>query len=86
LVDTILTIAMGISLTSLALVMIRFLHGPAVLDRVVAFDTASIITISIIILIAHLVQRFIYVDIALVYGLLGFLGVLVVARYYERGL
>ena len=85
-VDTILTIATTISLLSLALVMVRFIHGPAVLDRVVAFDTASIIAISMIVLIGHLAQKFIYVDVALVYGLLGFLGVLVVARYYERGL
>ena len=30
--------------------------------------------------------RFIYLDVALVYGLLSFLGVLAVARYLEDGL
>jgi multicomponent Na+:H+ antiporter subunit F len=37
-------------------------------------------------LYAHLAGRFIYLDVALVYGVLSFLGVLAVARYLERGL
>jgi len=37
-------------------------------------------------LIAHTTSRFIYIDVALVYGLLSFLSVLAVARYLEKGL
>ena len=84
--DTLILIAVGIALASVAIALIRFIIGPSVLDRVVAFDAASIISISLIVLLGHLFQKFIYVDVALVYGLLGFLGVLVVARYHERGL
>ncbi|MBI9108094.1 MAG: sodium:proton antiporter [Spirochaetales bacterium] len=84
--DKILFIAAGISLLSIFIALLRFIKGPSVLDRVVAFDVISIIAISVICILAFLLRRFIYVDVALVYGLLSFLGVLVVARYYERGL
>ncbi len=84
--DQILMVAVMISLLSIAVILVRFIKGPSVLDRVVAFDTAGIIAISLIVLLAHMAGRFIYVDVALVYGLLSFIGVLVVARYHERGL
>lgn len=85
-VDNLIFYSIIISLISIALVLVRFLIGPSILDRVVAFDTASIIAIAVIALLAHIFQRFIYLDISLVYGLLSFLGVLVVARYHEKGL
>ena len=84
--DRILMAAAMISLLSIFIALIRFIKGPSVLDRVVAFDVISIIAISVIAILAYLFRRFIYIDVALVYGLLSFLGVLVVARYYERGL
>ncbi len=84
--DKLVYISMFISLLSISIILIRFIMGPSVLDRVVAFDTASIIAIAVIAILAHLFERFIYVDVSLVYGLLSFLGVLVVARYHERGL
>ena len=85
-VNTILIISAGISLLSIFIALIRFIKGPSVLDRIVAFDVISIIAISLIVILSYWFRRFIYVDVALVYGLLSFLGVLVVARYFERGL
>jgi multicomponent Na+:H+ antiporter subunit F len=64
----------------------RFFLGPSDADRVVAFDVLTIITISGILLVAFLEGRGIYLDVALVYALLSFLGVIAVARYLERGL
>ncbi len=84
--DKIILIAAIISLLSIFIALIRFIKGPSVLDRVVAFDVISIIAISLIAMFAYWFRKFIYIDVALVYGLLSFLGVLVVARYYERGL
>jgi multicomponent Na+:H+ antiporter subunit F len=37
-------------------------------------------------LYAHIAGRFIYLDVALVYGVLSFLAVVAAARYLERGL
>ena len=67
------------------LALFRFLKGPSSADRVVAFDVLTIVSISGIVLVSLAEGRGIYLDVALVYGLLSFLGVIVVARYLERG-
>ncbi len=66
--------------------VLRLILGRTVVDRVVAIDMLTIISISVIALYAHVSGRFIYLDVALVYGVLSFLSVLAVARYLERGL
>ena len=65
---------------------LRLIAGRSVVDRVAAVDMLTIISISVIALYAHISGRFIYLDVALVYGVLSFLSVLAVARYLERGL
>jgi multicomponent Na+:H+ antiporter subunit F len=66
--------------------VLRLILGRTVVDRVVAIDMLTIISISVIALYADVSGRFIYLDVALVYGVLSFLSVLAVARYLERGL
>jgi multicomponent Na+:H+ antiporter subunit F len=66
--------------------IIRLVKGPDTVDRVVAIDLLTIVTIALIALLAHTAERYIYLDVALVYGLLSFLGVLAVARYLEKGI
>ncbi|MCP4995150.1 MAG: cation:proton antiporter [Gammaproteobacteria bacterium] len=65
--------------------LFRFIKGPSPADRVVAFDVLTIISITGIVLIALAEGRGIYLDVALVYALLSFLGVIVIARYLEGG-
>lgn len=65
---------------------IRFVLGPSAADRTVALDALTIIGISLIAFIALSAGRVIYLDIAMVYGILSFVGVLAVARYLEGGL
>jgi multicomponent Na+:H+ antiporter subunit F len=64
----------------------RLIMGPETVDRVVSVDLMTIVTIALIALLAHQEGRYIYLDVALVYGLLAFLGVLAVARYLEKGI
>ena len=68
------------------LTLVRFLKGPSAADRVVAFDVLTIISITGIVLLALIGERAIYLDVALVYALVSFLGVVALARYLERGL
>lgn len=68
------------------LALIRFVKGPCAANRVVAFDVLTIISITGIVLAALLESRGIYLDVALVYALLSFLGVIVIARHLEGGL
>lgn len=66
--------------------IIRLILGPHTVDRVVAIDLLTVVTIALIALVAHRDGRYIYLDVALVYGLLSFLGVLAVARFLEKGI
>lgn len=67
------------------LALYRFVIGPRAVDRVVAFDVLTIVSITGIVLAALATGREIYLDVALVYALLSFLGVIVAARYLEGG-
>lgn len=83
--EIILDLAFVLIFLSMVFGIIRLVIGPEIVDRVVAIDLLTIIAIAVIALLAHIADRFIYLDVALVYGLLSFLGVLAVARYLEKG-
>jgi len=84
--ESILNLAVIVIMLAIALGIYRLVKGPTVVDRVIALDLLTLVSIALIALIAHTTSRFIYIDVALVYGLLSFLSVLAVARYLERGL
>lgn len=65
--------------------VLRLILGRTVIDRVVAIDMLTVVSISLIALYAHMSGRFVYIDVALVYGLLSFLAVLAIARFLEKG-
>lgn len=84
--DYILLAAAVLIVLGLGLGALRLALGPTVIDRIAAADMLTILSISTISFYALLAERFIYLDAALVYGVLSFLAVLAVARYLERGL
>ena len=75
-----------ILLISIFLGIIRFLIGPSTSDRVIAFDTISIVGVSLLVVLSLVYQRALYLDIALVFGLIGFLGTTIFGRYIEKGI
>ncbi len=79
-------IAGGIAALAAVLAFYRVVIGPSAADRTVGLDGMTIIAISFIAFLAVIADRIIYIDVALVYGLVSFLGVVAVARYLERGL
>ena len=68
------------------LALYRLLKGPTAADRMVALDAITNATAGVLLIIALVSQRFIYLDVTLVYAILSFVGVIVVARYLEGGL
>lgn len=84
--DTIIQIAAVLIFLAILFAVIRLVRGETVVDRIVAVDMLTVISISLIALYAHVSGRFVYIDVALVYGLLSFLAVLAIARYLEKGL
>lgn len=85
-VDILVYAAATLAGAAFLLALFRFLKGPTTADRVVAFDTLTIITITVIGFVALIDDRGIYLDVAVVYALLSFLGVIAIARYLVRGL
>jgi len=86
LAESILVVAAVLIFFGIVFGVFRLILGHTVVDRVAAVDMLTIFSISLVALYAHIADRFIYLDVALVYGVLSFLGVLAVARYLERGL
>lgn len=84
--DWIIYLAIGIIIIAMSLNLIRFFKGPSVVDKVVAFDVISLSGLVLIGTVAVLTNRVIYIDVAIVYGLLSFIGVIVVAKYLQKGL
>lgn len=82
-VDMLIMLAAGLAGVAFLLALLRFVKGPSRMDRVIAFDVLTVISITFIVLAALLERRGIYLDAALVYALLSFLGVIAIARYLE---
>jgi len=84
-VDVLIWLAAALAGVAFLLALFRFVKGPSPADRVVAFDVMTIVAITGIVLTALVEGRGIYLDVALIYALLSFLGLIVVARYLEGG-
>ncbi|MCD6379954.1 cation:proton antiporter [bacterium] len=82
----IITISLFFIGAAVILGFIRLILGPTIPDRLLAADTLTTITTAIIALLSFMVMRVIYMDVAIVYAVLGFVGVVTVARYLEGGI
>lgn len=85
-ITIILYVSVGFILLAILMALYRFIKGPHTVDRIVAYDVMSISSIALIALIAFFMERSIYIDVAIVYGLLSFIGVIIIAKYLERSL
>ena len=68
---------------SATVALIRLIIGPTTPDRVVGMDIMTITTMSIFILLGAIMDEVIYIDVAIVYGLLSFVATLYIAKYLE---
>ena len=66
--------------------VIRVMKGPNVADRIVAADCIDYLTDAALILFAIYSGRSVFLDIALITAILGFLGTVLTARYLEGNL
>ncbi|MEA3316823.1 MAG: monovalent cation/H+ antiporter complex subunit F [Bacteroidota bacterium] len=71
---------------AIILSLVRFIKGDTTIDRIISFDVLTIVSIALMVMISYMSGRVIYLDVALVYGLLSFLSVIIIARYFEKGL
>ena len=62
------------------------LIGPTASDRAVAVDTITTTVVALLVILAFVFDRYVYLDVSLVYSLLAFVGLVAIARFMERGI
>jgi len=74
----------GICFVVLALLLFyRLIKGPSAADRAVAADSMDILVDMALILFALYTGRSVFLDIAFITAILGFIGTTLIARYLE---
>ena len=82
-----LTVLAGIAIAGLLALVAgyRVVSGPTTPDRVVALDTIGTNVVAIAVLYAIGQDRGLFVDVALVLTIIGFISTIAVARYVTEG-
>ncbi|MBN1467074.1 cation:proton antiporter [candidate division KSB1 bacterium] len=84
--ETTVLLYVAVICLGLFLSFIRMLKGPTAADRAVAVDTMTTTAVALLVLLAFLFKRMVYLDVSLVYSLLAFVGLVAIARFLERGI
>lgn len=79
------TVAAFAILVTLALALVRALLGPTIYDRIAAVNMFGTKTVLLIAVFALISGRSDFLDIALVYALINFIGVVAVLKLVEHG-
>ena len=72
-------------LVTMVLAIARALLGPTIYDRIVAVNMFGTKTVLIIAALAFLTGRMDLLDIAVVYALINFIGIVAVLKFFEYG-
>jgi multicomponent Na+:H+ antiporter subunit F len=72
-------------LVGMTLALIRALLGPTVYDRVLAVNMFGTKTVLLIAVVGFLTDRPAFLDLALVYALINFIGTIAVLKFFEFG-
>jgi len=78
-------VALTLFAAAILLGLLRLVRGPATPDRLVAADTLTVIATALLAALAPRLGSALYLDVALVYGVLAFVGVVALARIIETG-
>jgi multicomponent Na+:H+ antiporter subunit F len=79
-----ITAAMVLLITGGACFLARAVAGPSLADRVVAVDGLVVTIVAVILLRSLDLDTALFLDVAVVVALVGFLGTLSAARFIER--
>ena len=70
-------------LVVMAMAIVRALLGPTVYDRILSVNSVGTLTVVLIALLGFLTERPEFLDIALVYALINFIGTIAVTKYVK---
>ena len=72
-------------LAAMGITLIRALRGPTVYDRVLAVNSFGTLTVTALAVHGFLTDRPDFLDIALAYALINFIGTVAVLKFFEYG-
>jgi multicomponent K+:H+ antiporter subunit F len=75
----------GLFVVAQLLAAFRLLRGPAVADRVLALDTLYVLSCALLVLLGIYFDTALYFEAALLIGMLGFVGTVVLSKFVLRG-
>jgi multicomponent Na+:H+ antiporter subunit F len=83
-----LNLILGVTLFLAFLIVLsiyRALVGPTVSDRIIAINLMTTLVIAIIVLLAYYFDQPSFIDVAILYAMIGFLMTVAVVKYLEKG-
>ncbi|MBK1717979.1 monovalent cation/H+ antiporter complex subunit F [Thiocystis violacea] len=80
-----LTLFLLLLIPPILMILWRFFRGPDAANRILALDTLTVLFVALLALLAILFERSIYLDVALVFAMVGFAGVILFGRFLEKG-
>jgi multicomponent Na+:H+ antiporter subunit F len=83
-IETAARLGMYIIVISMMLVVYRIARGPKSADRIIALDLLSVLVVAFVALYAIFSGKVAFLDVAIAYALIAFLGTVAFARYLER--
>ncbi|MCA1788765.1 MAG: pH regulation protein F [Thioalkalivibrio sp.] len=72
-------------LLTMGMALARVMAGPTLYDRILATNVFGTKTVLIIAVIGFLVGRPEFIDVAIVYALINFIGIVAVLKFFEYG-
>lgn len=79
-------LAGALILAGLFLSLLRLIKGKELENRIVALDILTTIVTALLVLLSHVYDNALLLDVALVYAVLSFTAVVAAARYLEGGI
>ena len=76
--------ALAMLLVSMVLVLWRMAMGPTAADRVIALDLLSTLVVAFLVTVSIHARETSYLDVAIAYACIAFLGTVALARYISR--
>jgi len=80
-----LDVALVVVAVSMALCFVRLAAGPSLPDRILALDTLAVNAVAFLVVFGMRVHATIYFEVALLIAMLGFVGIVALAKYLLRG-
>jgi multicomponent Na+:H+ antiporter subunit F len=77
-------ISLAVVVVSMALVFIRMVRGPQAADRIVSLDLIAVLIVAFLGAYAVQMQDTSFLDVAIAYALIAFLGTVALARFLLR--